>query len=498
MRSMSFWMSRRAASLFLLAGVAGTAAGCGGPELPDDEVLDRQGALGAPSLPGRIQAEDYLGGGEGVGYHDTTAGNSGGKHRSDDVDIGSAAAGGHYVGWVTAGEWLAYDVDVASAGRYAITVRMASAFADPKPVRVELDGETIATLTLTGGNGWESWKDVTASNLFLPAGPHELKLVLDAGKLNVDRIDVQRDCGVSSKLVPGCGAWIGAAADPKSGETYGEALDRVEAQTGRDLDIVQMYHREDSAFPTALEKQWSSEGRYLLLNWKPLMTSNAWRRVANGEVDASTLVPAANRIKAFGKPLFLALWHEPENDVPPKGNAGQPADYIAMWRHVRKVFDQRGVTNVIWTWKTMQYCPLTGLTPQMYPGDAYVDWLAVDTYNATPPTQDNWLTFKQTVDKKCSGTGWPGFYTWALANHPDKPVMVGEYGTKRYPGNDGVTGQWFHDALTTLKTQQTNIKAVIYYDGVGTGGSWRLESSPEGVEALRDIAEDPYLNQPHP
>jgi hypothetical protein len=38
-------------------------------------------------IPGRIEAEDYKSGGEGVAYHDTTSGNSGGAYRSNDVDI---------------------------------------------------------------------------------------------------------------------------------------------------------------------------------------------------------------------------------------------------------------------------------------------------------------------------------------------------------------------------------------------------------------------------
>lgn len=39
------------------------------------------------AIPGRIEAEDYHSGGSGVGYFDTTHGNSGGQYRSDDIDI---------------------------------------------------------------------------------------------------------------------------------------------------------------------------------------------------------------------------------------------------------------------------------------------------------------------------------------------------------------------------------------------------------------------------
>ena len=81
------------------------------------------------SVPGTIQAEDFDDGGSGVGYLDTTAGNSGGQYRATDVDIESTSdvGGGYSVGWAFAGEWLAYTVNVATAGTYDLEVRVASA-----------------------------------------------------------------------------------------------------------------------------------------------------------------------------------------------------------------------------------------------------------------------------------------------------------------------------------------------------------------------------------
>src|SRR6202049_3187450 len=52
----------------------------------------------AAALPGTVQAEDYDKGGEGLAYHDTTAGNSGGAYRQDDVDIQAGTAGAYNVG----------------------------------------------------------------------------------------------------------------------------------------------------------------------------------------------------------------------------------------------------------------------------------------------------------------------------------------------------------------------------------------------------------------
>src|SRR5262249_6572786 len=46
----------------------------------------------AASIPGIVEAENFNEGGEGVAYHDTTAGNTGGAYRQTDVDIATATA----------------------------------------------------------------------------------------------------------------------------------------------------------------------------------------------------------------------------------------------------------------------------------------------------------------------------------------------------------------------------------------------------------------------
>ena len=67
-------------------------------------------------LPGRIQAENFDTGRDGVSYHDATPGNTGGMFRQTNVDLETSAAGGFNVGWISAGEWLNYAVSVGSAG----------------------------------------------------------------------------------------------------------------------------------------------------------------------------------------------------------------------------------------------------------------------------------------------------------------------------------------------------------------------------------------------
>jgi glucose/arabinose dehydrogenase len=181
----SFTPSETGAYAFRLTVSDGSASST------DDIAVTVNSAPVGIALPGRIQAEDYKAGGEGVGYHDLTAGNTGAVYRAEDVDIQAStdAGGGYNVGWTQAGEWLAYDVSVAAAGTYAFTARIASGTAGTKTMTVTVDGATVATFTTTDATGWQSWKDYVA-NVNLTAGPHALRINMATANFNLNYLDV--------------------------------------------------------------------------------------------------------------------------------------------------------------------------------------------------------------------------------------------------------------------------------------------------------------------
>jgi hypothetical protein len=133
---------------------------------------------GSPiALPGKIEAENYDRGGEGVAYHDTTAGNNTGLYRSDDVDLQTAsdAGGGYKVKTAVAGEWLNYTVKVAAAGTYAIDVRVSSSGGGGR-FFIDVDGEQKATSIVPNTGGWEWWQTLTVTGVPLKAGQQILTL----------------------------------------------------------------------------------------------------------------------------------------------------------------------------------------------------------------------------------------------------------------------------------------------------------------------------------
>ena len=150
---------------------------------------------GAPwSVPGSIEAEDYDTGGEGIAYHDRTAGNSGAQYRTDDVDIWYASAEGYYTGANATGDWLEYTVDVAASGEYQLDFRLATPNSG-RQLRVTLDGADVTGLiTVPNTGSWVDWQTVsTTANL--TAGQHVLRITFVVGGLNFSWFDLVQTGG---------------------------------------------------------------------------------------------------------------------------------------------------------------------------------------------------------------------------------------------------------------------------------------------------------------
>jgi len=134
------------------------------------------------ALPGTVQAEHYDRGGEGIAYHDTTAGNSGGVFRSDNVDLQTATdtGGGYKVKSAVAGEWLKYSVNATAAGTYTLTVRVASVGAGGT-FHIEANGvDKTGPFTVPDTGDWQAWRTLTKTGVTLAAGPQILRLVMDS------------------------------------------------------------------------------------------------------------------------------------------------------------------------------------------------------------------------------------------------------------------------------------------------------------------------------
>jgi hypothetical protein len=142
----------------------------------------------------RIQAENFDTGGESVAYHDTETANNGGQYRtSESVDIQATTdtGGGYNVGWVNAGEWLEYTVNVAAAGTYNLKLRVARQPTGTSTAMVLFGGvDKTGSLTVPSTGGWQTWTDLNRTGVSLPAGPQIMRISMTGGSFNVNWIEI--------------------------------------------------------------------------------------------------------------------------------------------------------------------------------------------------------------------------------------------------------------------------------------------------------------------
>ena len=149
------------------------------------------------AVPGTIEAENFDEGGQGVAYSDTTAGNAYGAYRTTDVDIEatSDASGGFDVAKTKAGEWLRYSTNVATAGTYAVDIRVANVGSGAQ-IHLEVDGaDQTGPLAVPDTGGWQTWQTLTTPPIGFTVGLHTMQVVFDrvgsgggAGNFNWFRI----------------------------------------------------------------------------------------------------------------------------------------------------------------------------------------------------------------------------------------------------------------------------------------------------------------------
>lgn len=147
-------------------------------------------SFGGPyAIPGRIEAENFDIG-KDLGYYDLTVANQGNAYRTTTVDIEANTDGGagYNVGWVQAGEWLSYKVNVAATGTYELKARVATTTAG-KYFHIEMNGINVSgNITVPNTGGWATFQTVTIPNVSLTQGMQAMKLVFDTGDFNINYV----------------------------------------------------------------------------------------------------------------------------------------------------------------------------------------------------------------------------------------------------------------------------------------------------------------------
>jgi beta-glucosidase len=150
---------------------------------------------GTPAaVPGTVQAANYDTGGQGVAYNVTSVNGTADSYRSDGVDLEATTdtqdttgtGAGYDLGWTASGQSFRYTVNVATAGTYTLSLRLAS----PDGVTDALHIASTSGASLSGNvnapdtGGYQNWTTATAT-VTLPAGTQTLVVDQDNPGWNI-------------------------------------------------------------------------------------------------------------------------------------------------------------------------------------------------------------------------------------------------------------------------------------------------------------------------
>lgn len=298
------------------------------------------------------------------------------------------------------------------------------------------------------------------------------------------------------------GIWIGAYSPPSPWESMVSVHD-LEQSIGRRLDVIHLYK--------AWGEPWGSynaetirelvsataDGRRALITWEPWVLSNtavlsnpgqqsrfSLASIVAGDHDAY-IRSWAEGLRELSDIVYLRPMHEMNGNWYPwaGGIEGNRAiDYIAVWRHMYEIFEQSGADNVRWVWSPYaEDVPSSNVFEEYYPGDEYVDILALDAYNwgtGTGPRSAQSTQSTQSTDRWQDVDDLLSDPYRRLTRLGPQPVWLAEVSSAERGGDKA---DWLQKLLALRGYKR--ISAVIWFD-VDKERDWRISSSERAAAAV--------------
>ena len=173
------------------------------------------------AVPGQIEAEQFC------------------HQQGVQVENTSDANGGQNVGYLDAGDYTEYNIQVSSSGNYTLEVRVASQDTSGQ-IDVQVDGNSVAAITTPVTGGWQTFTTVSTS-VYLSAGNHRLRLAYPAGGFNLNWVKFSGEAAglqagtyiisnvASGKVVDVAGVSVADGANVQLWENFNAANQRWQA-----------------------------------------------------------------------------------------------------------------------------------------------------------------------------------------------------------------------------------------------------------------------------
>jgi hypothetical protein len=288
--------------------------------------------------------------------------------------------------------------------------------------------------------------------------------------------------GASSPDMSGARRWVGVYVPGVPSRMA--SLNALESRITMTPAVVNYFQSTEQPFTSSAAHNAISHGSTPLITlelWdhhgRPSQPAYSLKAITGGSQDRY-LTQYARDAKAFGHPVWIRLFHEMNGDwnYPWSGNlnGNTPSDFGPAWRHVWAIFQREGATNVKFVW-----CPNAESRPNTsanaigayWPGDEYVDFIALDGYN--------WGTTLKNVKWRSFDRVFSSAYSQVVEYR--KPIFIAETSCVPMGGDKAA---WISDMFDVIPRQYPLICGVSWFNG-HTTRDWRIESSPSSTQAFR-------------
>ncbi len=280
------------------------------------------------------------------------------------------------------------------------------------------------------------------------------------------------------------GRWIGMWQPYIASDAA--ALKATQEMIGGKLAVIQIFMNDtEGGFPTSRCNNIVNNGSIPLVTLGMNTTSNGGVSVITNGVSDAYLRTWAKGAKAFGKEIWFRPLHEMNGNWYPWGGSygsNTPAQVVAAYKHIHDIFVAEGATNVKFVWSPNgESVPNTSANAieKYWPGDAYVDYVGVDSYNAG--TSASWSRW-QTIDE-CFGPAYN-----SVVKLTAKPIFLAESSCSEKGGDKAA---WIADTFAKFGTKYTQVVGVVWFNEKLTE-DWRVSTTDAALQAFRKVVANGY------
>lgn len=220
-----------------------------------------------------------------------------------------------------------------------------------------------------------------------------VSIILVAGCSTMSQVAHKATANLHPVAKPSVGpvpAVTGCGSPPRGGHYVGYSvagfppakapLESVEHATGVAANVASFYIRFGMKLDVPSITSMCERGILPFLEIDTA-TSAMLRKIVDGSED-SVMASYALELGTVQTPIVIDFNHEFNGPWFAWGYKHVTAsEFVAAWRHMVTVFRQNGANNVLWAWNPNVDGNATVQDLQAwYPGDSYVDWVALDGY----------------------------------------------------------------------------------------------------------------------